>query len=182
MKFNLTQNNFFFQSALMSTISFKIFRSALTWSHFKKLVHNALFLKRFVTQCVCTCLKISQERHVWICWSWSSRAKLIAKIEIYLKNVFTMRDYLKRFVTQWVCIRLIICQQSHVWFCWSSKAKLIAKPNMYKFFIVFEKKWEKNVINLKKGWYITSSLFSNLDLYAFCLNSGSICTRLNVRL
>lgn len=109
--------------------------------------------------------------------------------EIYLKNVFTMRDYLKRFVTQWVCIRLIICQQSHVWFCWSSnlKAKLIAKPNMYKFFIVFEKKWEKNVIKklmleFSKGWYITSSLFSNLDLYAFCLNSGSICTRLNVRL
>lgn len=28
----------------------------------------------------------------------------------------------------------------HVWFCWSSKAKLIAKPNMYKFFIVFKKK------------------------------------------
>lgn len=75
----------------------------------------------------------------------------------------------------------------HMWFCWSSKAKLIAKPNMYKFFIVFEKKWEKNVIKklmleFSKGWYITSSLFSNLDLYAFCLNSGSICTRLNVRL
>lgn len=136
MKFNLTQKNFFFQSALMSTISFKIFRSALTWSHFKKLVHNALFLKRFVTQCVCKCLKICQERHVWLCWSWSSRAKFIAK-KFICKT--TMRDYLKRFVTQCVCLCLIICKQSNVWFCWSSEAKLIAKPNMYKYFTVFEK-------------------------------------------
>lgn len=146
MKFNLTQKNFFFQSALMSTISFKIFRSALTWSHFKKLVHNAIFK----ALCNTMCMHMSENM------PGASRVNMLVMVisskidckEIYLKNVFTMRDYLKRFVTQWVCIRLIICQQSHVWFCWSSnlKAKLIAKPNMYKFFIVFEKKWEKNVI------------------------------------
>lgn len=62
--------------------------------------------------------------------------------EIYLKNVFTMRDYLKRFVTQCVCIRLIIYQQSHVTcdFVGHLKQNWSQNPNMYKFFIVFKKK------------------------------------------